>query len=373
MIDRPVEVLQRWDQLSSRRRVAAIAGADAHARLGLWQSQDPYEDRIIARVPAYDVSFRAFVNHVILNGPLTGVATTDAALVTSGIREGRIFTSIDGLARLTAFEAKAVNGRSSVARPGEYLAADGAVAIGAQIAAPPGTTLVVLRDGKALYEAGGKELRLDVGSEPGAYRIEAHLPGTPSAAHGRIPWVLSNPIYVGMLGAHLDASRDAPGAEPRARAPIATAAWQAEASAGSTSVLQLTTLDDGTPALGWTFTLAEGARAEQYAAMRFPVDGGLAGHERLLLRARSNRPRRVWVQLRAPGSSQGERWGKTFYLDASLREIALPFNDFRALGSVSSPNAPLPRIDSLLLVVDTLNNEPGTSGRIEITDLWLGR
>jgi hypothetical protein len=376
LLDRPVDVLRQWDRHGRLRRVPALAGADAHARLGFQQS-DPYRDRVIARLPSYDVSFHAFVNHVILNGSLTGDAAADARLVIAGVREGRMFTSIDGLAGLTAFEMKATSGRAGIARPGEYLAIEGPVAIEARIAAPAGTTLSVIRDGKSLYEVSGNALRLDVGTEPGAYRIEAHLPGTPSAASGvarlPVPWVLSNPIYVGLLGPHLDAARAEPLTPWGERSPIATAVWQPEASTGSSSVLQLTTLEDGTPALGWAFTLASGPKAEQYAGMRFPADARLATHDRLLLRARSDAPRRIWAQLRAPGSAHGERWGKTFYLDTTLAEIALLLSDFRPLGGVSSAKPALDRIDSLLLVIDTLNSDPGANGRIEITDLWLAR
>jgi len=107
--------------------------------------------------------------------------------------------------------------------------------------------------------------------------------------------------------------------------------------------------------------------------MRFPIDGGLAGHDRLQLRARSDAPRRVWAQLRGPGHTEGERWGTSFYIDDSLRSIELRFADFRPLGPVSSARAPLDRVDSLLLVVDTVNTLPGASGRIAITDLWLAR
>jgi hypothetical protein len=315
------------------------------------------------------VSFRAFANHVILNGPLTGDAPTDAALIVSGLREGRIFTSVDSLAALAAFEVKATSGQG-VARPGEYLAIEGPVAIGVRIAAPPGTRLSVVRDGKSLYELAAPEIRLDVGNEPGAYRVEAHLAG---AAATSVPWVLSNPIYVGLRERHVIAAAPDSAAPPVERSPIATTAWRAEASAGSSSALQVATLEDGTPALRWEFALSAGERAEQYAAMHFPMDAGLAGHDRLLLRARSATPRRIWAQLRAPGSSQGERWGRTFYVDSALTGVVLPFRDFRPLGPVTSQRPPLDRIDSLLLVVDTLNNEPGSGGRIEITDLWLAR
>jgi hypothetical protein len=370
LLDRPEPVLQQWDRLARTRRVPGLAGADAHARLGFRQRSDPYEDRVLARVPGYEVSFRAFVNHVILDGPLTGDAATDADLVLSGIREGRVFTSIDGLAGLAAFEARASSGQG-IARPGEYLDIGGPVAIDAMVAAPAGTTLAVVRDGERVYETRQPALRLDVGTTPGAYRIEAHLPtARPTTS---VPWLLTNPIYVGLKAAHAGARVSAAERPVTSRSAVATGAWVAEASPGSASALRARTLNGGTPALEWQFTIAGGPRAAQYAAMQFPIEGGLAEHDRLQLRARSDEPRRVWAQLRGPGQKEGERWGTSFYIDDTLRSIELHFADFRPLGPVSSARAPLDRVDSLLLVVDTVNTVPGASGRIAITDLWLAR
>jgi hypothetical protein len=368
LLDRPEPVLRQWDRLALTRRVPVLAGADAHARLGFRQRSDPYDDRVLARVPGYEVSFRAFVNHVILDGALTGDADYDAGLVLSGIREGRVFTSIDGLAGLAAFEARASSGQG-IARPGEYLDLGGTVAIDATIAAPPGTTLAVVRDGERLYETQESSLRLDVGTTPGAYRIEAYLPA--ELASATVPWLLTNPIYVGLRDAHSRGQTVESLDAATSRSAVATLGWVAEASEGSRSGLRASTLSDGSPALEWEFTLTGGRRQAQYAAMRFPTEGALATHDRLELRARSDGPRRVWAQLRAPGAADGERWGTSFYLDETLRSVVLRFADFRPLGPVSSARPPLDRVDSLLLVIDTVNTAPGTSGRIAITDLWL--
>jgi len=370
LLDRPEPVLRQWDRLARTRRVPAVAGADAHARLGFRQGEDPYEDRVLARIPGYEISFRAFANHVILDGALTGDAEHDAQLVLGGIREGRVFTSIDGLTRLAAFEARASSGQG-VARPGEYLDIEGVVAIDAAISAPPGTTLTVLRDGEPLYETRERALRLDVGTTPGAYRIEAHLP--PRLATASVPWLLTNPIYVGLRVAHAQSQASVVPVPAESRSAIATLPWQAEASQGSASTLRASALDDGTPSLDWQFIIAEGVPRSQYAAMRFPIAGGLAGYDRVQLRAQGDEPRRVWAQLRAPGPPDGERWGLTFYLDQTLRSIDLRFEDFRPIDRASSARPPLDRVDSLLLVIDTVNTLPGASGSISITDLWLAR
>ena len=369
MLDRPDAVLSQWDRLTQSRRVAAMAGADAHARLGYRQSVDPYQDRVIARVPSYEVSFRTFVNHVILDRQLTGDAATDAALISRGVREGRVFTSIDSLAALSAFEFKGLDGMVAV-RPGEYLALRGApVALEAAVAAPPGTTLAVLRNGELLYETREPALRIDVGTEPGAYRVEARLP---SQGRESIPWVLTNPIYVGLGAAHAGAAKQAPAAATE-RAPVQTDVATAEASDGSSSGLHAIVLADGTPALEWRFEIAQGTQASPYAAMRFPVSDDFATYRRLQLQARSDRPRRLWAQLRTTGAVDGERWGQSFHVGTELTPIELRLEDFRPFDPAGASRPPLDQIDSLLLVIDTVNSVPGSAGSIAITDLWFIR
>jgi hypothetical protein len=368
LLDRPQEALTRWDRVTAERRVVAIAGADAHARLGYRQATDPYEDVVLARWPGYDVSFRAFVNHLILRQPLTGDASGDAETVLEALRDGQLFTSIDSLAALTAFEAKATSG-DAAATPGAYLEVTGPVAIEAAIAAPSGTTLALFRNGELLYETVQPALRVDVGRDPGAYRIEARLPDSDSRA---MPWVVTNPIYVGLREAHARAAQPAP-LPVRERTAVATDAWTAEASEGSVSALAPVTLDDGTPGLEWQFGLAGGVRGSQYAATQFPIRGGLTGRDRLLLRAQSDQPRRISVQLRTPAAAGAERWGTSFYVGPELAPVELRFADFRAVDPGSAAVPPLSRVDSLLLVVDTVNTAPGSRGRLAITDLWFAR
>jgi hypothetical protein len=369
LLDEPRDVVARWDRLTTSRRVPAVAAADAHARLGAFERSDPYEDRALARAPSYEASFRSFANHVILRSPLTGDGMTDAQLVTSAMREGNVFTSIEGLATLGAFEAKAVD-RAGVAIPGGYLDITGPVAIEAAIAAPPGTTVAVLREGELLYETREPALRVDVGARPGAYRIEARLPGQ---REDSAPWLFTNPMYVGLRAVHAEAAAAARGSKASSRSPIATESWAAESSNGSTSAFSVTMLEDGTPAIAWQFSLASGPRGSQYAAMRFPIDGGVAAHDRLQLRARSDRALRVWAQLRAPGPHGPERWGKSFYVGPGLEPVELPFSEFRPFEQWSAAEPPLQRVNALLLVVDTVHSDPGSAGQVAITDLWFAR
>ena len=369
LLDRPEPVMQQWQRAQLTRRVPVLAAADAHARLGFGQTRDPYDNAMFVRVPSYDVSFAAFSNHLVLDRPLRGDAAADAITVVGAIREGHVFSVIDGLGALGAFEMRGIRGDQLV-RIGEYLDLGGAPRIEAQITAPEGTTMYLLRNGEPIYDTTSGSLRVEVGNEPAAYRIEARLPA--SAKAPSVPWLLSNPVYVGLRDAHARAALPSPPEPVGERSGIATKAWRPEASDGSTSALAQTAMADGTPALEWRFSLAGPDRSEPYAAMRFPVGESLMGHRGLQLRAQSDAPRRIWAQLRAPGG-RGERWGASLYLDPTLQSYEIKFTDFRPLGPVASTTPALDRIDSLLLVVDTVHTLPGSKGVILIPDLWLTR
>jgi hypothetical protein len=124
----------------------------------------------------------------------------------------------------------------------------------------------------------------------------------------------------------------------------------------------------GEPAIDWTYALAPGAAAGQFAAASVPITGGIAGFERVRFVVSATSPVRVWVQLRAPVGNT-ERWGATFYADVEPRTVDLPFARFNAIGMTSTPRAPLGKVDSLLFVADTLNTRPGTKGRMTISDV----
>jgi hypothetical protein len=368
LLDRPDPVLEQWDRATRRRRVAAIAGADAHARLGLRSTNEPYDDYVVARLPSYEASFRVFVNQAILNAPLTGDAERDAAEVLDAIRQGRIVTSIDGLARLRGFEIQAL-GSGRTARVGEYLESPAGAGFTVSLAAPEGTTIVMLRDGERMHEVVANELTAMVGNDPAVYRFEAYLPASMGAPS--IPWVVTNPIYVNMSAIHRTAD-PSPG-EAGSRAAIATDEWDAEASPGSHSTLSRITIETGNTTLVWAFRVATEPPASPYAAIRFPIAGQLENARGLQLRAQSDRPVRISAQLRAPGEGDGRRWVQSFYLDGEARTVQLPLDRFAPVDRGDSGAPPLDRVDSLLLVVDSEHTIPGTSGRIVLSDLALIR
>lgn len=362
-LDRPAAALAAWDGAGRRRRLVGLAGADAHARLGFRQNTDPYQERAHLKIPSYEATFGMFSTRAVLDAPLSGHADRDAAAVLHELRSGRVFTVVDGVAGPGGFEWQATSGASR-AYSGEYLDVSGTVTVHLRASAPEGATFVVLRDGAEVFQLQSQEFHTEVGTAPGVYRVEGRLHGM------TMPWIVANPIYVGLRGPHQAAARAAP--PVTLRTPIATDQWQAEASPGSRSVLTLGAFPDGTPANRWEFALTADAAGGPYAAVHFPAAERLAEHDRVLLRVRADRPMRIWLQVRSSGDA-GARWGRTFYADETPRMVELRFAEMTAIEGAPAGSPPLDRVDAMLIVADTVNTRPGTAGRLEIAEMWVAR
>ena len=356
LLDRPEGVLRQWDALAAVRPVVALAGIDAHARLGFRQRTDPDTSAIYLRLPGYESSFRTFSNHVVLDGPLSGQPDSDARRVVEGIRNGHAYSVIDALAAPGGLTFTATSG-AATAQMGDRLAIDGDVSLRASAIAPPGTTLVLIRDGRRIQEVTDRPIEFNGGTDPGVYRIEAYTQNAPGGEP--VPWIVSNPIYAGVAMKPIGV---APVPEPQLRVAARMSEAAGESGSKDTSDVDLEA------AMNWRFALAPGTPAGQFAALRVPVSGGLTAFDRVRFRVSASAPMRVWVQLRAPVGNT-ERWGRTFYAETGPRIVDLALATFAPIGVTSSSQPPLDRVDSLLFVVDTLNTLPGRSGNITITEV----
>jgi hypothetical protein len=368
LLDRPSDVLVRWDHLTARRRVLALAGIDAHAWLGFGQRTDPDGGGLHLPMPGYEATFRTFSNHVVLDAPFSGQPAQDAATLLAALRNGRVYSVIDALASPGGLTLTASSGSRS-AMIGDDLVLDGDLQVRASVAAPPATTLVLLKNGERVQEVTDGPLEMNGGRDPAVYRIEAYVRNSPGGPP--VPWILSNPIYAGFPRAAPPPPTET---APAFRMPARSSEASTESGPGDTSALGSPPGDPGArPSAGsapiaWTFALSPGTPRGQFAAVRIPISGGLAAVDRLRFRVASARPARVWAQLRAPVGNT-ERWGKTFYAEAEERVVDLELRSFLPIGVTSSEQPPLDRVDSLLFVVDTLNFLPGASGSMVLSEV----
>ncbi len=368
LFDRPVQTLDRWDEVARGRRVVGVAGHDAHARIPLDAQNDPGEGRSIA-LPSYETAFRTFAVRTILPEPLgrTGEsAERDAAAVIAAIARGHLYTVIDALAHpaLLDFTATGPGGSASM---GDELSGQGDVVLTARLRPRvEGASLSLLRNGRVVAQSDGDSVvaRDETHEGTSAYRVEAGLawaPGDPP-----VPWIVSNPIYV---------TRDGPKPVPRAGVEVESErsaleatglGWSIERGAGSDGAIAMVTGDGGVPTLAFTWRLADGERASQYAAVAGSVPRGvLDGMDRLALRVGATAPMRLSVQLRNP--ADGRRWQRSIYVDETPREVTIAFDDLRPVDASMPAHPPLAAIDTLLCVVDTVNTPPGRQGTVRIS------
>lgn len=370
LLDRPEPVLRQWDMLTQQRRVVAMAGTDAHARIGLRSLGEPYDSGSSFHVPSYEQMLRLFSN-VLPQMSLTGDPAADAQMVLAAIRDGHVYSTIDAVGGSAPMSFTATDGKTR-AGAGDVLPMAGPVTLRVELQGSSAARIDLLKDGTVAATGAGPRLEYAAPAAPGVYRVEVSLPRAPGRPP--VPWIVSNPIYVGR------AEESAP--PTAARPPVSATevqysggeatGWTIETSSASRAALAVTVATPGTE-LGLRYAVGGAASTSPFAAFRMPAGPELAKYDRLIFTARADRPTRLSVQLREPAGVAGERWHRSVFIDAEPREITVSFDDVRPIGTTTHNRPNLASVDSILFVVDTVNTPLGGNGRIWIDDVKYAR
>jgi hypothetical protein len=173
----PAHHLRRWDALSARRRVPAVAGLDGHAP-GI---------RVQGRVRSplsHERTFRLLRTHLVADRALTGDTDGDRATVIRALGSGSAWVSCPFVAAADGARFWVETGDGRVVGMGGETRAGRATL---RLRLPRPADVHVLRDGSPCHAAEGARVDLDIDA-PGAYRVEARI-------GGRL-WLLSNPIHL---------------------------------------------------------------------------------------------------------------------------------------------------------------------------------
>jgi hypothetical protein len=300
---------------------------------------------------------------------LTGDAAADADLVIAAIRRGHVYTAIDGLHGTGTLSFTATDG-STRAEPGDVVSSLREWTLNIELGGPADALIQLFRDGVRTNESSMRlKHMIDIGSR-GAYRVEVSLPGAPGQPP--IPWLLSNPIYVGdrPMSATSAALPRALKFEVRYSDGPATG-WTIATSPASKAALDVVPMERGTQ-LALRYAIGGAASESPFAAFVLAADPSIAQYDRLIFTARADRPTRMSVQLREPRTPDGQRWHRSVAMDTEPKEITVFFNDLRPLAA-APPQPVLTAIDSILFVLDTVNTPLGGSGSIWIDDVKYGR
>jgi hypothetical protein len=293
----------------------------------------------------------------VLDAALTGSAPADSRALLDAVRRGRVFAVIDAVAGPAWLDFRADRGDTQ-ATMGDALVFESEVRLTVRTAMPPGGHLVLICGGSSVASSATGELSQAV-SSPGACRPEVHAPAAPGTPP--VPWILANPIYL------LPVVAEPVGAEPLVETALelSDVDWLVEKE--PTSIATVVKEGNG---FALNYQLGTGVRASQYVAAVASLRPPLPPYERILFTSSADAPMRVSVQLRFSGE---ERWVHSVYVEPDPRRVSLRLTDFVPAGRASSTPPDFRNASSLLFVIDLTNANPGTAGRIQVTDVVLGR
>ena len=364
----PSSIVAQWAAAAATRRVVTVAGADAHARLQLLNG-DPQPRGAALSIPDYETAFRVISVHVRPERALTSDASTDARLIASALRQGRLYTAIDGVATPPSFSFSASNSKGA-ATAGDELAAGGGVTLHVQSNAPAGWTTIV-HDGAATLSAAAdtQDLTVHGPNHAGVYWAEiVSTTGTPPIA-----WIRSNPVYVRASVAAAPASATAPTLDPRApRLSLfdgkSAGPWRVEHDANSVGAVDVARSPNNDAELRLRFGLAGGNAVGQFVAFVYDLPNSANAFNRMALDVRAERPMRLSLQLR---DAAADRWQRSIYVDPDQQSRVVSLDDFVPVGVTHVAMPERAAIRAVMIVVDTTNTSPGISSRAWIRDIAL--
>lgn len=385
-LDYPADLLTRLDTPDPQGPRLAVAGVDAHARIG-WRPRDDPQDggRTLARWPSYAASFGTFgmvVPWTRGRAPI-GDPVEDARSVIDAFRTHRAHVAVFALGDATPVLFSAVT-QGAVYPPGSRLESRSGVTLVVEAPRVPQAWIRLLRNGHPWRGAApGDRLVVPVSSRgaPAIYRAEVWLPQRwrqPS-----LPWLVSQAIAVDLpdgpraaIGPDDERVTADDGLGRRLDGP-----WQVEHDPCSTiAVSDDDAAEEAIDSVGASrgagsaasieATLCDSGQASPFAAARLDWPTAAAGASTVSFVASAAVPMRVSVQVREPTDGDGRRWMQSIYLDATPRRYTLPLDHLQAIAPARGA-PPVNRLHALLFVVDSVNTPPGARRRFSLRGLRI--
>jgi hypothetical protein len=307
------------------------------------------------------------------------VAEKDAAAVLAALAQGRGYMALDALAPGGGFSFS-VEGEGRRWTMGETVPlGPGLVArVGGRL--PPQARIALLRDGEP-YAEGRGSLLADV-RQRGVYRVEVRLPWW------KVPWVLSNPIYVFDPGTVEQRTRRAAWPpEPRPPAPAmvlesfqGSSAFAAEFDAKSSmqrDVLDPYAGEDGRGAGRIVFRLGvpDAANPHSWCALVSRARLDLGGRQGLVFSVKGDGVYRLWVQVRdenpASADEGTEWWAASVRTSPGWRRVAVPFSALRSINPKTDGRLDTDQVRGLVFLLDEASVKPGTKGTVWLDEVGV--
>lgn len=188
----PDEELRLWDDLSQRRRILGLAGADAEAKLMLGGD-------FHLRFPSYETLFSLVRNHVLVKSELTGNASSDVEKIAQGLKQGQLYMSLDILGNPKGFNSVIKSKTGQVFPMGSQIPWQEGLILEVGLPQKPKVPFdsVVYRNGERMLTSNSQITQYYI-NHPGTYRVMVRVIPTLPLPDGKkwIPWIYTNPFYI---------------------------------------------------------------------------------------------------------------------------------------------------------------------------------
>ncbi len=363
----PADLLKRVDDPLGGSPRLALTAVDAHARIGLRPRDEPLETATtLARVPSYLASFGTFGLALPWHAPAgpSGAAAADAATVLDALRRGAVHNVVFTRAAAADLRFTATS-ENSVFEPGALIQDAKGISLRIEPTPVERATFRLLRNGTVWTEGPGDVplvATVDDGGAAAVYRAEVWLPRR--WRQPEIPWMVSQAIAVRTPAEPVATA--APSLPLASTTLAVTGPWRSEHDATSRVVVSA----GATSRLDVHVTLGDGAPASQFAAAAADWPVSETPPQALVFTGQATAPMRVSVQVREPADAEGRRWVRSVYLDQEARRVHVPLDEMTPIWPATGA-PPLDRLHAVLLVIDTVNANPGDARHFTIEGLAL--
>jgi hypothetical protein len=353
-----------WASAAAHRRVVAIAGLDAHAKLPLLNG-DSSNSRFSLPLPSYEAQFRTISVRVRPDRQFSGDAEADAAALIGAIRSGHLFVGIDALASPPSIAITAANSLGTVQQGDELRSGGGPISLHVRSNAPPEFTTSV-RNGLDLISADHHEQDFTVTLPDGPAVYWAEILAAGNKRQGS--WIRSNAIYVRAAQAPARPSAPAAPVDSVSLFDRSTTGWHVEHDSASLAAVESGATLAG-PALRLRWALAPGTPQGKFIALARQISTSVP-NDRLSFTAHAEHPMRISVQFRTddPSGAVVERWQRSVFVDVVDQERTVYFDDLKPVGQTATALPVFANVHTILFTIDATNTKPGSSGR-----LWIGK
>ena len=343
-ISSPAVALERWDEILKRGRVLGLYACNAHGGFTLTKG-----GKFPVPIPSYSTVFSLVA---------LGIDNKYASSPEDALRSGDFFSVIRGAGEPQIFEFLAEDGDNTYPA-GSTLSgtAEIVVRIRTRELEP---RLVLKRDGMQVTSTEAREIRFPADS-PGVYRAEVYLEDHRFLSSD-VPWILSNPIFVGPAHETFDE-------EPlhcKEEVPFLVEELRIEKDEESDATFEAA--ESGTT-LSYSLSEATPTKIDRWVALALRKEMDLSSFDGFYIEATSPDYMRYQVEVRS-----GE---KSYYSSFKLypereKRVTIPFSRFYATFR-GRESIPLAKIDSFFITVNTWSTRTGFSSSLTIKEAGFCR